>query len=99
MAEHRLPVATPFFQTDTAAAKRVSYSNPDVDALLKQGLAETDPDKRAAIYLQIQELVLPDIPYIVLYQPVYRKPATIKVEGVTVHPIYMMNLREASKTE
>jgi ABC-type transport system substrate-binding protein len=91
--------ATPFFQTDTAAAKRVSYSNPDVDALLKQGLAETDPDKRAAIYLQIQELVLPDIPYIVLYQPVYRKPATIKVEGVTVHPIYMMNLREASKTE
>ncbi len=91
--------ATPFFQTDTAAAKRVSFSNPEVDGLLKQGLAETDPAKRDAIYLQIQQLVLPDIPYIVLYQPVFRKPASVKVEGVTVHPIYMMNLRGASKTE
>jgi peptide/nickel transport system substrate-binding protein len=91
--------ATPFFQTDTAAAGRVSYSNPEVDDLLKQGLAETDPAKRDAIYLQIQELVLPDIPFIVLYQPIYRKPASVKVEGVTVHPIYMMNLRGASKTE
>jgi len=91
--------ATPFFQTDTAAAKRVSFSNPEVDALLRQGLEETDPAARDAIYLQIQELVLPDIPYIVLYQPVYRKPANAKVQGVTVHPIYMMNLRDASKTE
>ena len=91
--------ATPFFQTDTAAAKRVSYSNPEVDKLLRQGLEETDPAKRDEIYLHIQELVLPDIPYIVLYQPVYRKPASVKVQGVTVHPIYMMNLRDASKTE
>ncbi len=91
--------ATPFFQTDTAAAARVSYSNPEVDALLRQGLEETDPAARDAIYLQIQELVLPDIPYIVLYQPVYRKPARANVQGVTVHPIYMMNLRDASKTE
>ncbi|MCA9858297.1 MAG: ABC transporter substrate-binding protein [Thermomicrobiales bacterium] len=91
--------ATPFFQTGTAAAARVSFSNPEVDDLLKQGLAETDPAARDAIYLQIQELVLPDVPYIVLYQPVYRKPANATVAGVTVHPIYMMNLRGASKTE
>ncbi len=91
--------ATPFFQSNTAAAQRVSYSNPEVDKLLRQGLEETDPDKRAEIYLHIQELVLPDIPYIVLYQPVYRKPARTSVQGVTVHPIYMMNLRDASKTE
>lgn len=91
--------ATPFFQTDTAAAKRVSYSNPDVDALLSEGLKETDPAKREEIYLKIQELVLPDIPYIVLYQPVYRKPASIKVQGVTTHPVYMLNLRNGSKTE
>lgn len=91
--------ATPFFQTGTAAAARVSYSNPEVDALLRQGLEETDPAARDQIYMQIQELVLPDIPYIVLYQPVYRKPARVNVQGVTVHPIYMLNLRDASKTE
>ncbi len=35
--------ASPFFRTDTAAAARVGYSNAEVDALLDQGLAETDP--------------------------------------------------------
>lgn len=91
--------ASPFFRTDTAAAKRVSYTNPEVDKLLDEGLVETDSAKREAIYTQIQELVLPDIPYIVLYQPVDRKPANITVQGVTVHPIYMMNFRDGSKTE
>ena len=91
--------ATPFFRTDTAAAKRVGYSNPEVDKLLDQGLHETDSAKREEIYTQIQELVLPDIPFIVLYQPNDRKPASIKVQGVTVHPIYILNLRNGSKTE
>lgn len=91
--------ATPFFRTDTAAARRVGFSNPEVDALLDQGLAETDPEAREAIYQQIQELVLPVTPYAVLYQPTDRKPASIAVQDVTVHPMYILNLRNASKTE
>lgn len=91
--------ATPFFRTDTAAAKRVGYSNPEVDKLLDQGLQETDPAKREEIYAKIQELVLPDIPYAVLYQPIDRKPASAKVQDVTVHPVYILNLRNGSKTE
>ncbi len=91
--------ATPFFRTDTAAARRVGFSNPEVDALLDQGLAETDPEAREAIYQQIQELVLPVSPYAVLYQPTDRKPASIAVQDVTVHPMYILNLRNASKTE
>lgn len=91
--------AAPFFRTGTAVAKRVGYSNPEVDELLRQGLEATDPAKRDAIYQRIQELVLPDIPYIVLYQPSFRKPASISVQGVTVHPVYLLNLRDASKTE
>jgi peptide/nickel transport system substrate-binding protein len=91
--------ATPFFQTDTAAAARVGYSNPEVDELIKQGVSETDPVKREEIYLKMQQMVLPDLPYIVLYQPVDRKPASVKVQGVTVHPMYIINLRNGSKTE
>lgn len=91
--------ATPFFRTDTAAAGRVGFSNPEVDALLDQGLAETDPAKREEIYLQIQQLVLPDVPYVVLYQPIDRKPASAAVQDVTVHPMYILNLRNGSKTE
>ncbi|MEZ4532803.1 MAG: ABC transporter substrate-binding protein [Thermomicrobiales bacterium] len=91
--------ATPFFRSETAAAARVGYSNPEVDALLDQGLAETDPAKREEIYLQIQQLVLPDTPYVVLYQPIDRKPANVAVQDVTVHPMYILNLRNGSKTE
>jgi peptide/nickel transport system substrate-binding protein len=91
--------ASPFFRTDTAAAARVGYSNPEVDALLDQGLAETDPVAREEIYVQIQQLVLPDTPYVVLYQPVDRKPANVAVQDVTVHPMYILDLRNGSKTE
>ena len=38
--------AGPFARTDTAAARRVGYSIPQVDALLDQGLSELDPAKR-----------------------------------------------------
>jgi hypothetical protein len=43
--------------------------------------------------------VLPDIPYVVLYQPIDRKPANVAVQDVTVHPMYILNLRNGSKTE
>ena len=45
--------AEPFGRTDTAAAKRVGYSNPDVDAALDAAIAESDPEARAALYAEI----------------------------------------------
>lgn len=36
------------------------YSNPEVDALYKQGRTEFDPEKRAAIYAKIHEIVYED---------------------------------------
>lgn len=91
--------ATPFAQTDTAAAGRVGFSDPEVDEWLKQGIAETDLEARKQIYIQIQQRLIEAAPYIVLYQPVDQKPARNVVQGVTTHSVYMMNLRGASKTE
>ncbi len=45
--------AEPFGKTGGAAAKRVGYSNPRVDELLAQGIAEFDPEARKAIYVEI----------------------------------------------
>jgi len=45
------------------------YSNSEVDTLLDQGRQETDPEKRFAIYKQVQDLVINDAPYIYLYVP------------------------------
>jgi peptide/nickel transport system substrate-binding protein len=41
-----------------------NYSNSDVDGLFKQAREEYDDTKRTALYAQIQEIVLPDAPYV-----------------------------------
>jgi peptide/nickel transport system substrate-binding protein len=90
--------AEPFGRTDTAAAKRVGYSNPEVDQMLDAGIAEADPEKRSAIYQEILSTIIADAPFLVLYQPIDRKPASKAVQGVTTHSVYMLNLRNASKS-
>jgi peptide/nickel transport system substrate-binding protein len=90
--------AEPFGRTDTAAAARVGYSNPEVDAMLDAGIAESDPEARSTIYQDILTTIITDAPFLILYQPLDRKPATNAVQGVSTHSVYMMNLRNASKT-
>jgi peptide/nickel transport system substrate-binding protein len=45
----------------------VSYSNPKVDELFKEGMKEFDRAKRAKIYGQISNLIYQDQPYMFLY--------------------------------
>ncbi len=45
----------------------VDYSNPEVDALIEQGIASTDQAERAGIYQQIQQTLLEDLPWINLF--------------------------------
>ena len=45
------------------------YANPQVDTLLNQGLTELDPAKRKAIYVEMQNLLLADVPAIILFFP------------------------------
>jgi peptide/nickel transport system substrate-binding protein len=90
--------ADPFGRSNTAAAKRVGYSNPEVDAKLDAGIAESDPEKRAAIYVEIFEQIIEDAPFLVLYQPKDQKAASKAVQGVATHSVYMLYLRHASKS-
>ncbi len=90
--------AGPFARTDTAAAKRVGFSDPAVDALLDQGLTEFDAAARTQIYVQIQEALIEAAPYHVLYQPTGLLPAKTVVQGAAVHSVYIYQLRGASKT-
>ncbi len=51
-----------------SAGNRSFYSNPTVDKLLEEGRTELDPEKRKAIYKEIQEIIRKDIPmYMILY--------------------------------
>lgn len=45
----------------------MKYSNPEVDKLLADGIAETEQTKRAEIYGQLQAILLEDLPWINLF--------------------------------
>jgi peptide/nickel transport system substrate-binding protein len=90
--------AEPFGRTDTAAAKRVGYSNPEVDAGLDAAIAESDPEARTALYVEVLSHIIEDAPFLILYQPVDQKPANKNVQDVQTHSIYQLYLRNASKS-
>jgi peptide/nickel transport system substrate-binding protein len=89
--------ADPFGRTTGAAAKRVGYSNPEVDELLGEGIAESDAAARAADYIRLQEILLDDSAFIVEFQPKYVSPASAAVAGVAPHGVYILQLRYATK--
>ncbi len=59
----------------------IGYSNPDVDALIEEGIAVTDQAARAEIYAQIQEILLQDLPWINLFIASQYEAAKTYVQG------------------
>ncbi len=59
------------------------YSNPRVDTLMKDGLAELDPAKRQATWNELQEIVMDDLPQIPLYQEAFIYVSPTWMTGLT----------------
>ncbi|CAN5854144.1 hypothetical protein BH20CHL2_BH20CHL2_11530 [soil metagenome] len=59
------------------------YANPQIDELLAAGLATTDQDERAAIYQEIQQILIDDAPWINLYTSSTFEGASDRVRGFT----------------
>lgn len=91
--------ADPFGRTGGAAANRVGYSDPAVDALLEEGIAEQDPEARLEDYIELQEILLDAAAFLVEFQPNYVVPASASLQGVAPHGVYIVQLRYASKGE
>lgn len=51
----------------TATWNLMKYNNPKVDELLEKGKSEADPEKRKAIYNELQEIWNKDLPVFTLY--------------------------------
>lgn len=52
--------------SSTSIYNSFGYNNPEVDRLLAEGIATSDTAKRADIYLQMQNILLKDLPVAVL---------------------------------
>jgi peptide/nickel transport system substrate-binding protein len=60
------PLIQPSFMTD-GSSNSMGYSNPEMDALIEQGMIETDLEARAEIYRQIQQIMVTDNPWTFLF--------------------------------
>jgi peptide/nickel transport system substrate-binding protein len=63
-----------------------NYSNPEVDRLLDEGRAATDPEERRAIYEQVAQMVTDEVPYIFLLNQGYVVMHDPGLEGFVAHP-------------
>lgn len=52
---------------DKQGGNRHAYNNPEVDRLIELGRATMEPEKRKAIYQEIERILLQDLPYIPLW--------------------------------
>lgn len=60
-----------------------SFRNERVDELLDQGLAETDPEARKAIYNEIQEIVAEEVPFLYMMYWDWYNIFSLRVEGLS----------------
>jgi len=58
------------------------YANPEMDRLLEQGRASSDPAQRAATYRKFQELVAEELPYVYLWWPLEIRAINRRLTGV-----------------
>jgi peptide/nickel transport system substrate-binding protein len=73
------------FQTG-ASGNFVNYTNPKVDDLITQGIAETDQAARTEIYQQLQQILLDDLPWVNLFVANQYEAMKSYVKGYTHIP-------------
>ncbi len=90
-----------FFHSDEIPTNnRSRYADPEIDALLQQGRDATDPAEREAVYLEVQETVVQEVPMVTLYYPqfTYAKRPAVQGESIAFSWI-LLDLRDATLTD
>ncbi len=84
-------------QWSPKGVNRGFYKNPRVDELLDQGARETDAAKRTAIYKEVQEILLDDLPGVLLYNNDLIFGMRKNLKNVAVLPTQHMPLAVVTK--
>ena len=71
----------------------IGYSNPDVDALLEEARVEQNPDRRLALYQEVEELLLEEAAWLPLYFGVNHVVVKDQVIGWFEPPMVIPRLR------
>jgi peptide/nickel transport system substrate-binding protein len=63
------------------------YFNPEMDALIEQGLQLVDPEARRDVYRQIQELFVEDVPCLYIQFDEWINPFSARIGGLPENPL------------
>ena len=80
-----------------SAGNRTFWSNPRVDELLDLGRTESDPELRVAYYLEAQEIIAEEAPWVFLYLTLEVTGTQTNISGFTPHPAGHHRLYNVSK--
>ena len=69
------------------------YSNPEVDALLREALTEPDSGRRIELYQQAEQLILDDVPWFPLFFDRFHALVKPYVENYLIPPAIVPRLR------
>jgi ABC-type transport system substrate-binding protein len=64
------------------------YSNPKVDQLLDQAAAETNLDKRAQLFQEVNKIIYDDAPRVWIYHVKEAMPSSVAVKGLNPGPMF-----------
>ena len=67
-------------------SNRAFYDNQEVDALLEDAKKEIDPDKRAELYKQAQQIIMDEAPWTFLYYPKQALAYRSNISGIEILP-------------
>jgi len=82
------PDATSVMHSDwSGVSLGTHYSNPEMDQLLEDGLAEPDPEKRKVIYKRVQEIFCEDVPILFVQYWDWFVFFTTRVKGLPEEPL------------
>lgn len=73
------------------------YSNPKVDELLEEARVNTDQEKRAALYRQMQEIVFEDAPWAFIANWKQNAVTSTKVDNFRLQPSFFLLLHKVTK--
>jgi peptide/nickel transport system substrate-binding protein len=74
------------------------YTNPEVDRLLEEARRETDQEKRAALYKEMQAIVYEDAPWAFVASWKQNAVTTANVKNFSLEPSFFLVLRSVSKS-
>ena len=78
----------PYMSSNGTYGKYMGYNNPEVDKLLKAGIENVEPDKRAAAYAKLQQIWYEDALGIALFQPLELFVYRDYVKGYNRNPMF-----------